>query len=55
MHAKCVHKTSAQLDPIMEEAKANFICKVRGCGKLFVEEQQLDVHFKHHENYTPRY
>ena len=25
-----------------------------GCGKLFVEEQQLDVHFKHHENYTPR-
>ncbi len=21
---------------------------------MFVEEQQLDVHFKHHENYTPR-
>ena len=52
MHAKCVHDT--HLDPILEEAKANFICKVRGCGKLFVEEQQLDVHFKHHENYTPR-
>ena len=28
--------------------------QVRGCGKLFVEEQQLDVHFKHHEHYTPR-
>ena len=27
---------------------------ILGCGKLFVEEQQLDVHFKHHENYTPR-
>ena len=54
MHAKCVHKSNAQLEPIMEEAKANFICKVRGCGKLFVEENQLDVHFKHHENYTPR-
>ena len=55
MHAKCVHDPATQLDPILEEAKANFICKVRGCGKLFVEEQQLDVHFKHHENYTPRY
>ena len=54
MHAKCVHDPSTQIDPILEEAKANFICKVRGCGKLFVEEQQLDVHFKHHENYTPR-
>lgn len=53
MHAKCVHK-GLEINPVMEEAKANFICKVRGCGKLFVEEQQLDVHFKHHENYTPR-
>ena len=54
MHAKCVHKDSNTFEPILEEAKANFICKVRGCGKLFVEETQLDVHFKHHENYTPR-
>lgn len=53
MHAKCVHK-GIDLEPLIQEAKANFICKVRGCGKLFVEEQQLDVHFKHHENYTPR-
>lgn len=54
MHAKCVHKENSDLEPIFEEVKANYICKVRGCGKLFVEEQQLDVHFKHHENYTPR-
>ena len=54
MHAKCMHKENSDLDPILEEVKANFICKVRGCGKLFVEENQLDVHFKHHENYTPR-
>jgi hypothetical protein len=54
MHAKCLHKGTLALNPILEEAKANYICKVRGCGKLFVEEQQLDVHFKHHENYTPR-
>ena len=53
MHAKCVHK-GLDLEPLVQEARANFICKVRGCGKLFVEEQQLDVHFKHHENYTPR-
>ena len=54
MHAKCVHKGSSDLEPLCEVVKANFICKVRGCGKLFVEEQQLDVHFKHHETYTPR-
>ena len=53
MHAKCVHKGSDS-EPLLEVVKANYICKVRGCGKLFVEEQQLDVHFKHHENYTPR-
>ena len=54
MHAKCIHKDKNEFDPLIEEMTANFICKVRGCGKLFVEEQQLDVHFKHHENYTPR-
>jgi len=53
MHAKCLHK-STELEPLVQDVKANFICKVRGCGKLFVEESQLDVHAKHHENYTPR-
>ena len=53
MHAKCVHKDN-NLEPENEEAKANFVCNVRGCGKLFVEEKQLDTHFKHHENFTPR-
>ena len=28
MHAKCVHK-GIELTPVIQEAKANFICKVR--------------------------
>nr|XP_040577895.1 PR domain zinc finger protein 15-like [Lepeophtheirus salmonis] len=53
MHAKCVHK-SPNLTPIVKNLEAKFICQVRGCGKLFVEETQLEVHLKHHETYTPR-
>ena len=30
MHAKCVHKDNSNIEPLIEEAKANFICKVRG-------------------------
>ena len=30
MHAKCVHKGNSDIEPLIEEAKANFICKVRG-------------------------
>ncbi|QQP35617.1 Uncharacterized protein FKW44_023892 [Caligus rogercresseyi] len=53
MHAKCVHK-SPNLTPIVKNMEAKYICQVRGCGKLFVEDTQLEVHLKHHETYTPR-
>ena len=53
MHAKCVHK-QIDLKPVVKQLDAKFICRVRGCGKLFIEESQLEIHIKHHENYTPR-
>ena len=30
MHAKCVHKDNSNIEPLIQEATANFICKVRG-------------------------
>jgi hypothetical protein len=36
MHAKCVHK-GMELTPIVQEAKANFICKVNFSSKNFIK------------------
>ena len=32
---------------------ARFICQVEGCGKLYLEKKQYEIHLRHHKSYVP--
>ena len=38
---------------VPSQAEAQYICQVRGCRKLFMEQVQIEAHLKHHRNYVP--
>ena len=33
--------------------EARFICQVEGCGKLYLEKKQYEIHLRHHKSYVP--
>ncbi len=53
-HCRRLHSlASDDLDVPGHEVEAQYICHIRGCGKLFVEAGQIDAHLKHHRTYVP--
>ena len=51
-HCRRFH-SMIDFEGIPSQAEAQYICQVRGCRKLFMEQVQIEAHLKHHRNYVP--
>ena len=52
LHCLHIHKNKEIL-PLVEEVEAKHICRVEGCGKLYLEKKQFEIHQRHHKSYVP--
>ena len=52
LHALHIHQDKNIL-PIVDDVEAKYICQVDGCGKLYLERKQFEIHQRHHKTYVP--
>ena len=52
LHCLHIHQNMDIL-PMVEEVEAKYLCQVEGCGKLYLERKQYDIHQRHHKSYVP--